>query len=193
ARRGVRPARGRGLRLVRRRALALGAGRLCGTAAAAGRPRRRSHAADEPARPGVRLERKRASPASVSLTGRKGGMFPSVQGTPVARPWPMSRSRLRDQLRQGTLTSQQRPTFEGAEYEPGTCHSLIRAEAWSGAGGYASAEAEDELGVVGHLLRSPRWVERQLQLDVLDPLDLPRGAVDVLRDERAGRAAHGRQ
>src|SRR5205085_4307734 len=80
-----------------------------------------------------------------------------------------------------------------AEYEPGTCHSLIRAEAWSGAGGYASAEAEDELGVVGHLLRSPRWVERQLQLDVLDPLDLPRGAVDVLRDERAGRAAHGRQ
>ena len=35
------------------------------------------------------------------------------------------------------------------------------------------AEAEDELGVVGHPLRRPRRVERQLELDVLDPLDLP--------------------
>ena len=27
--------------------------------------------------------------------------------------------------------------------------------------GYSSAEAEDELGVVGHLVRRPGWVERQ--------------------------------
>jgi hypothetical protein len=31
--------------------------------------------------------------------------------------------------------------------------------AWRGGG---SAEAEDELGVVGHLVRGPRWIERQL-------------------------------
>src|SRR6185437_13193565 len=52
------------------------------------------------------------------------------------------------------------------------------------------AEAENELRVVGHLVRRPGRVERQLQLDVLDALDLARGAVDVLRDERPGRAAH---
>ena len=34
------------------------------------------------------------------------------------------------------------------------------------------AEAEDELRVVGHPVRRPRRVERQLELDVLDPLDL---------------------
>ena len=28
--------------------------------------------------------------------------------------------------------------------------------------GYDSAEAQDELGVVGHLVRCPGWVERQL-------------------------------
>src|SRR5436309_8703789 len=57
----------------------------------------------------------------------------------------------------------------------------------------ASAEAEDELGVVGHPVRRPGGVERQLELDVLDALDLADGAVDVLRDQRAGGTAHGGQ
>src|SRR5215475_11836766 len=56
-----------------------------------------------------------------------------------------------------------------------------------------SAEAEDELRVVGHPVRRPWRVERQLELDVLDALDLPDGAVDVLGDERTCRAAHGCQ
>src|SRR6187551_1374319 len=38
--------------------------------------------------------------------------------------------------------------------------------------GNALAEAENELRVVGHPVRRPRGVERQLQLDVLDALDL---------------------
>src|SRR5437870_197744 len=57
----------------------------------------------------------------------------------------------------------------------------------------ALAEAEDELRVVGHPVRRPRRVERELQLDVLNTLDLADGAVDVLRDERAGGTAHRSQ
>src|SRR5215218_601949 len=54
-------------------------------------------------------------------------------------------------------------------------------------------EAEDELRVVGHLLRRPRRVPRQFDLDVVDAGDLRRDAVDVLLDHRAGRAAHRRE
>src|ERR1041385_1505725 len=45
-----------------------------------------------------------------------------------------------------------------------------------------SAEAEDELRVVGHLVRRPGWIPRQLDLDVLDARQLGGGAVDVLLD-----------
>jgi hypothetical protein len=62
--------------------------------------------------------------------------------------------------------------------------------AWCGWGRGSLAEAEDELRVVGHLVRRPRRVEGQLELDLLDSGHLHRDAVDVLRDERAGRAPH---
>src|SRR5918994_7899338 len=48
------------------------------------------------------------------------------------------------------------------------------------------AEAEDELGVVGHLVRRPRRVERQLDLDLLHALHGGRRVVDVLLDHRSG-------
>src|SRR5690242_6074076 len=56
--------------------------------------------------------------------------------------------------------------------------------------GTALAEAEDELRVVGHLLRRPRRVERQLAGDRLDARDLVEDAVDVLLDHLPGGAAH---
>ena len=52
------------------------------------------------------------------------------------------------------------------------------------------AEAEDELGVVGHPLGRPGRVPGQLDLDVLHAGELRDHAVDVLLDHRAGRAAH---
>src|SRR3954454_18585608 len=55
------------------------------------------------------------------------------------------------------------------------------------------AEAEDELRVVGHLVRRPRRVPRELDLDVLDARQLGRGAVDVLLDHRPRGATHRRE
>src|SRR6185437_9950112 len=55
------------------------------------------------------------------------------------------------------------------------------------------AEAEDELGVVRHLLRRPRGIPRQLGLDVLDLGQRPQDLFDVLLDQRAGGAAHRRE
>src|SRR5438270_8880015 len=55
------------------------------------------------------------------------------------------------------------------------------------------AETEDELRVVGHPVGCPRRVEGQLQLDLLDARHLERGAVDVLGDQWARRAAHRRE
>src|SRR5918999_5270274 len=59
-----------------------------------------------------------------------------------------------------------------------------------GPAGLQLAEAEDELGVFGHLLRAPRWIPGQLGFDLLDALDVLRGFDDLLLDERADRAAH---
>src|SRR5258708_8740638 len=55
------------------------------------------------------------------------------------------------------------------------------------------AETEDELRVVGHLVRRPRRIEHELELDVVDARHLARDALDVTRDERARRAAHRRE
>src|SRR5690348_10439079 len=90
-----------------------------------------------------------------------------------------------------TLGAHTGPDGSGASFT--TTASLCGApfvRAARPAGVNRSTEAQDELRVVGHLVRSPRRVERQLQLDVLDALDLSDGAVDVLRDQRPGRAAH---
>src|SRR6266508_2820979 len=54
----------------------------------------------------------------------------------------------------------------------------------------AGQPIRSELGIVGHLLRRPRRVERQLDLHVLHTRKLGRDAVDVLLDHRPGRAAH---
>src|SRR5436305_4636174 len=56
-----------------------------------------------------------------------------------------------------------------------------------------SAETEDELRVVGHLVRRPRRIERQLEVDLLHPCDLARGALHVACDERRRGAAHRRE
>src|SRR5438445_12488140 len=53
-----------------------------------------------------------------------------------------------------------------------------------------SADTEDEFRVVRHLLGRPGRVEGELRLDLLDARNLVRDAVDVLLDERAGRASH---
>src|SRR3954454_2657745 len=55
------------------------------------------------------------------------------------------------------------------------------------------AEAEDELRVVGHLVRRPRRVPRELDLDVLDAGQLGRSAVDVLLDHRPSGTTHRSQ
>src|SRR5262249_28629087 len=47
-----------------------------------------------------------------------------------------------------------------------------------------SAEAENELRVVAHLVGRPRRVERELEIDLFDARNLVRDAVDVLGDER---------
>src|SRR6478672_8033586 len=55
------------------------------------------------------------------------------------------------------------------------------------------AEAEDELRVVGHLVRRPRRIEDELELDVLHPGHFARHALHVTRDQRACRTAHRRE
>src|SRR5262249_42706567 len=55
------------------------------------------------------------------------------------------------------------------------------------------SEAENELRVVGHLLGCPRWIPRQLGLDVLDLGQGAKHLFDVLLDQRAGGAAHRRE
>src|SRR5215213_11644151 len=55
------------------------------------------------------------------------------------------------------------------------------------------AEAEDELRVVGHLVRRPRRIPGQLDLDVLHIGHRADDLVDVLLDHRADRTAHRRQ
>src|SRR6266404_2475876 len=56
-----------------------------------------------------------------------------------------------------------------------------------------SAEAENELGIVRHLVGRPRWLERQVARHLTDAGDLPHDALDVLLDHLAGGAAHRRQ
>src|SRR3954468_12853033 len=56
-----------------------------------------------------------------------------------------------------------------------------------------SADSENELRVVGHAVRRPRRVERQLGLGVFYALDRTRGGGDVLLDHRTRRTAHRRQ
>src|SRR3954454_6312647 len=54
---------------------------------------------------------------------------------------------------------------------------------WAGRTGEdRSAEAEDELRVVRHLLGRPRRLEGQLALDLLHVGDLPENPLDVLLD-----------
>src|SRR5919108_4546792 len=53
------------------------------------------------------------------------------------------------------------------------------------------AEAEDELGVVGHLLWRPGRIPRELRVDFLYALQGADRLPDLLLDERADGAAHG--
>jgi hypothetical protein len=59
--------------------------------------------------------------------------------------------------------------------------------------GVALAEAENELGVVGHPVWSPRRVESQLGLDLAHARDAASGIDDPLGDHRPRRAAHRRE
>src|SRR4029453_1808920 len=52
------------------------------------------------------------------------------------------------------------------------------------------AKTEDELRVVGHQLRRPRRIPRELDFDVLDSRNGRRRIVDALLDHRPGRTAH---
>src|ERR687887_1849095 len=58
------------------------------------------------------------------------------------------------------------------------------------AGRLELAETKDELRVLGHLVRGPRRVPRELGLDLLDAGHRLDDLFDRLLDQRAGRAAH---
>ena len=56
-----------------------------------------------------------------------------------------------------------------------------------------SAEAEDELRVVGHPVRRPRRIPRELDVHVLDPGKLTSHPVDVLLDQWPDGTPHRRE
>src|SRR5947207_2910760 len=71
------------------------------------------------------------------------------------------------------------------------CPAALPTQVWSAR--RELAEAEDELGVVGHALRRPGRVPREVDLDLLDAFQVGDDRADVLLDHGSGRAAHRRE
>src|SRR4029450_10862919 len=102
-----------------------------------------------------------------------------VGGTISARPPARSTARTYDD---GTSTAS---TFEAPQAAGLSC-AVIPISGFEP----LLAKAENELGVVGHLLRRPGWIPGQLGLDLLDAGQRVGDLLDLLLDHRANRAPH---